>query len=91
MRYNLKLYIGGVNPYSNNMKGNLIRILDEKIKGNYELEIIDIIQDPQAGEVNHIVGTPVFELIDPEGPRKRISGEDVNNKEKVFSLLGLNQ
>ena len=64
---------------------NLRRICDEELKGRYELEIIDVHEQPEAAENDRILATPTLVKLLPP-PLRRVIG-DLSDKDKV--LLGL--
>jgi circadian clock protein KaiB len=81
----LKLYVTGKTPRAETAIGNLRRICDEELKGEYELIIIDVLENPEAAEDDKILATPtLIKQLPP--PLRRIIG-DLSNKDKV--LLGL--
>jgi circadian clock protein KaiB len=64
---------------------NLKRICEQELGGAYELEIIDVLKDPQLAEDDKILATPtLIKQLPP--PLRRVIG-DLSDKEKV--LLGL--
>jgi circadian clock protein KaiB len=84
-KYLLKLYVTGKSPRAETAIANLQRICDEELQGEYDLQIIDVLEDPQAAEGDKILATPtLIKQLPP--PLRRIIG-DLSNKEKV--LLGL--
>jgi circadian clock protein KaiB len=64
---------------------NLRRICDEELKGRYELQIIDVIAQPQLAENEKILATPTLIKQLPL-PLRRVIG-DLSDRERV--LLGL--
>ncbi|NJN76159.1 MAG: circadian clock protein KaiB [Synechococcaceae cyanobacterium RL_1_2] len=84
-KYLLRLYITGNSPNSQRAITNLLRICKEELNDLYKVEIIDVLEQPQAAEDEKIVVTPtLIKRLPP--PLQRIIG-DLSNKEKV--LLGL--
>jgi circadian clock protein KaiB len=84
-KFLLKLYVTGQSPRAQTAIANLQRICDEELEGAYELEIIDVLENPEAAEDDKILATPtLIKQLPP--PLRRIIG-DLSNKEKV--LLGL--
>ena len=64
---------------------NLRRICEEDLRGNYKLEIIDVLEHPQRAEDDRILATPtLIKQLPP--PLRRVIG-DLSDKDKV--LLGL--
>ena len=64
---------------------NLRRICEDELAGQYELEIIDVLEFPDVAEVEKILATPTLIKSLPL-PLRRVIG-DLSNTEKV--LLGL--
>jgi circadian clock protein KaiB len=83
--YRLKLYITGQTPRSHSAIHNLKRLIDERIPHNCELDIIDVLKNPQMAEDDKIMATPALVKEQPL-PQRRISG-DLSDTEKV--MLGL--
>jgi len=64
---------------------NLRRICDEDLNGQYALEIIDVLEQPEVAETDRILATPtLIKQLPP--PLRRVIG-DLSDKDKV--LLGL--
>lgn len=85
-RYKLRLFITGSTPRSARAIENMRHICDENLKGRYDLEVIDVYEDPEATKELQIIATPTLVKILPE-PLRRIIG-DLSDKERV--LAGLN-
>jgi circadian clock protein KaiB len=84
-KFILKLYVTGKTPRAETAIANLRRICDEELEGEYDLRIIDVLEDPEAAEGDKVLATPtLIKQLPP--PLRRIIG-DLSNKEKV--LLGL--
>jgi len=84
-QYVLKLYITGMTPRSRIAIRNLQKICDEYLKGRYELEVIDIYQQPTLARGQQIIATPTLIKKLPE-PVRRLIG-DMSKTDRV--LLGL--
>ena len=63
------------------------RICEENLKGQYDLEVVDIYQNPEATRELQIVATPTLVKLLPE-PLRRIIG-DLSNEERVLAGLNL--
>ncbi|MFC1543216.1 circadian clock KaiB family protein [Candidatus Neomarinimicrobiota bacterium] len=81
----LKLYVTGVTGASEKAIANLRRISNEEFGGEYELDIIDVLECPQLAEDEKILATPTLIKHLPP-PLRRIIG-DLSATQKV--LLGL--
>ena len=84
-KYILRLFTAGINPKSRRAIENLREILEENLKGQYELEIIDIYQQPIFAKEGQIIAAPTLVKELPPPLRKFIG--DLSNKERI--LLGL--
>ena len=83
--YLLKLYVTGSSPRAEVAIANLRRICEQELRGQYQLEIIDVLEHPQVAEDDKILATPtLIKQLPP--PLRRVIG-DLSDKSKV--LLGL--
>lgn len=83
--YLLKLYVTGSSPRAEVAIANLRRICEQELRGEYHLEIIDVLEHPQIAEDDKILATPtLIKQLPP--PLRRVIG-DLSDKTKV--LLGL--
>ena len=83
--YLLRLYVAGQTPRSLGAFANLKRICDEHLQGRYELEIIDLAENPALARGDQILAVPTLVRRLPP-PIKKIIG-DLSNRERV--LVGL--
>lgn len=84
-RYVLRLYVTGMTPRSTRAIENVRTICDEHLNGRYELEVIDIYQQPVLAKGEQIIAAPTLIKQLPL-PLRRIIG-DMSNRERL--LLGL--
>ncbi len=85
--YRLRLFITGSTARSTRAIENMRRICEENLKGQYELEVIDVYQDPEATRDLQIIATPTLVKLLPE-PLRRIIG-DLSDEERVLAGLDL--
>ncbi|MDB5157492.1 MAG: circadian clock protein KaiB [Mucilaginibacter sp.] len=85
--YQLRLFITGASPNSTRAISNLKEICEKFLKGNYELEIIDVHQQPLIAQAEQIVALPLLIKKGP-GAERRLIG-DMSDREKVLRGLGL--
>ena len=83
----LGLYITGTTPQSVRAVANVKKICEEHLKGHYELEVIDLYQQPQLAQSEQIIATPTLIKKLPL-PLRRIIG-DLSNTERVLTGLNL--
>jgi circadian clock protein KaiB len=84
-QYHLRLFVTGQTPRSVKSVENLKRLCERYLKGRYELEVIDIYQQPALASENQIIAAPTLIKRLPL-PLRRLVG-DFSNQERV--LLGL--
>jgi circadian clock protein KaiB len=84
-KYELRLYIAGKTPKSTTALANLKKYCEEHMKGEYSIEVIDLLIHPQLAEGDQILAIPTLVKKVPEPVRKIIG--DLSNQEKV--LVGL--
>ncbi len=85
--YKLRLFITGSTPRSTRAIENMRRICEDNLAGQYDLEVIDVYQNPDATKDLQIIATPTLVKILPE-PLRRIIG-DLSDKERVLAGLDL--
>lgn len=83
--YQLRLYVAGQTPKSLAAFRNLKKICEEHLAGKYEIEIIDLLENPTLARGDQILAIPTLVRKLPT-PVKKIIG-DLSNTEKV--LVGL--
>lgn len=84
-RYVLRLFVTGMTPNSRKAIENVKKICEEHLKGCYELEIVDIYQQPIFAKEGQIVAAPTLVKELPPPLRKFIG--DMSQTERI--LLGL--
>lgn len=85
MTYLLKLYVAGRGARADAAIANLRQLCENELRGQYELEVIDILEHPERAEQARILATPtLIKQLPP--PLRRVIG-DLSDKDKL--LLGL--
>lgn len=82
-----RLYITGKTPKYEEILRHLEKLLEEEFDGQYSLETISIIEDPQLAVSNMIFATPTLIKVYPP-PIRKIVG-DLSNRNQVLVGLGL--
>ena len=85
--YRLRLFVTGASPNSTRAILNLRAICEAHLNGYYELEIIDVHQQPLMAQEEQIIALPLLIKKAP-GLERRLIG-DMSNKERVLRGLGL--
>ncbi len=86
-RYHLRLFVTGATTRSQRAIANMKRICEERLHGRYDLEVIDVYDNPEATRDLQIVATPTLVKMLPE-PLRRIIG-DLSDTERVLAGLAL--
>ena len=84
-RWNLRLYVAGQTPRSITAFQNLKNICEEYLKGQYHIEVVDLMENPTLARGDQIVAVPTLVRKLPQPIRKIIG--DLSNTERV--LVGL--
>ncbi len=85
-QWNLRLYVAGQTPRAIAALDNLKRICEEHLAGQYTIEVVDLLRNPQLARGDQILAVPTLVRKLPEPVRKIIG--DLSNEERV--LVGLN-
>jgi circadian clock protein KaiB len=85
--YLLRLYVTGMTPRSLRAIENIKIICQEHLEGRYELEIIDIYQQPELAKDRQIIAAPTL-IKELPPPLRRFIG-DLSDKEKILIRLDL--
>jgi circadian clock protein KaiB len=81
----LRLYVAGQSPKSLRAFANLKTLCEEHLAGRYELEVIDLVEQPALARSDDILAIPTLVRRLP-APLRKIIG-DLSNTERV--LVGL--
>lgn len=85
-RHIFRLYITGASPNSSKAISNLKAYFAKYMKGPYELQIIDVYQQPQIAKSVDIIALPLLIRKLPL-PERRLIG-NMSNEEKIVNSLG---
>lgn len=84
-QWQLRLYVAGQTPKSVTAFANLQRICEEYLAGEFEIEVIDLVENPRLARDDQIVAIPTLVRKLPEPIRKIIG--DLSDTERT--LVGL--
>jgi len=87
-QYILRLYVTGSTPRSLKAIRNLKQLCEEHLP-DYDLEVIDIYENPNAAREAQIIAAPTLIKRLP-APLRRFVG-DLSNKEKILVGLGISE
>jgi circadian clock protein KaiB len=83
--WHLRLYVAGQSPKSLKAYANLIRICEEHLEARYDVEIVDLVENPQLAAGDEIIALPTLVRRLP-APMRKIIG-DLSDSDRV--LVGL--
>jgi circadian clock protein KaiB len=86
-RYILKLYITGLTSRSQRAVATLQRLCDAELSGQYDLLVVDVLEQPELAERDKVLATPTVIKEHPE-PQRRIIG-DLSDAARVLAALDL--
>ena len=84
--YTLRLYITGTTARSTEAISNIRKLCEEYLAGRYDLEVVDIYQQPGQAADAQIIAAPTL-IKDFPAPPKRLIG-NLADREKI--IVGLN-
>jgi len=87
--WNLRLYVAGDSPRSRMALANLKKLCEERLKGRYDIEVIDLQKRPDLAKVDQILAVPTLIRKIP-APTKRLIG-DLSNADRAVVALDLAQ
>ncbi len=86
-KYGLRLYVTGLTSRSTRAIHAVREVCEQKLAGRYELEIIDVYQQPARISADNVVAIPTLVRHWP-GPVRYIIG-DMTNRSRLLHGLGL--
>ena len=86
-QYVFRLYVTGASPNSLRAIANTKNLCEEYIKEEYDLQVIDVYQQPNVAREENIIALPMLIKKHPL-PEKRLIG-DMSDLERVLKGIGL--
>lgn len=86
-KYILRLYVVNMSNKSIQAIRNIKQICDENLPGRYQLDVVDICQQPALAREGQIIATPTLIKESPK-PLRRLVG-NMSNTKRVLSGLDL--
>ncbi|MBW1722680.1 MAG: circadian clock KaiB family protein [Deltaproteobacteria bacterium] len=85
--FRFRLFVAGDEPNSRKARAVLKRFCENRLKGRYKIEIIDVLKDYQAALKNNILAVPTLIVVEPE-PAVTIIGS-LNDEHGLLAALGM--
>ncbi|MEO8063997.1 MAG: circadian clock KaiB family protein [Pseudomonadota bacterium] len=86
-KFILRLYVTGMTPRSTRAIHIVRAVCEEHLSGQYDLEIVDVYQQPSRIQEDQIFAIPTLVKYQPI-PLRRIIG-DMSSKERLMHGLGI--
>jgi circadian clock protein KaiB len=83
--WHLRLYVAGQSPKSLLALANLKTLCDEHLPGRYDIEVVDLVEQPERAKSDDILAIPTLVRCLPPPLRKTIG--DLSNTARV--IIGL--
>lgn len=83
--WHLRLYVVGQRPKSLAAIMNLKRLCEEHLDGDYQIEVIDLLDHPHLAAADQIIAIPTLVRAAPTPPRKVVG--DLSDMERVAHVL----
>ncbi len=85
--WHLRLYVAGQSPKSLTAFANLKRVCDEYLESRYQIEIVDLLENPHLAAEDEIIAIPTLVRRLPSPMRKLIG--DLSDVDRVLAGLQL--
>ena len=85
--WKLRLYLAGQTPKSIRALANLKKVCEARLKGRYQLEVVDLLEHPHMARGDQIVAVPTLEIKLPQSVQRIIG--DLSNTDRVLVGLAL--
>jgi circadian clock protein KaiB len=85
--WKLRLFVAGQTPKSIRAFANLKVLCEAHLKGRYQIEVIDLLENPHMARGNQIVALPTL-IVNLPQPVRQIIG-DLSNTDRVLVGLAL--
>lgn len=86
-RFVLRLYVSGMTARSRQAIDNIRQLCEEHLAGCYDLEIIDIYQQPALAKEGQVIAAPTLVKTLPP-PLRRVIG-DMGDSGRIMVVLGI--
>jgi circadian clock protein KaiB len=85
--WKLRLFVAGETPKSIRALANLKMLCEARLKGRYQIEVIDLLEQPHMARGDQIVAVPTLEIKLPQSVQRIIG--DLSNTDRVLVGMAL--
>jgi len=82
----LRLFVAGDEPNSKKARENLTQLCETHLQGEYEVEIVDVLEDFEAALKSNVLLTPALIVV---APKPTTIFGNLDDTDKVLGALGL--
>lgn len=86
-RFTFRLFIAGAKPQSSRAVSNLKRICEQYLTGRYQIEVIDIYQDPARAALDNVLAVPTL-IKEAPGAKQKLIG-DLSDERQFLRSFGI--
>ena len=79
------MFISSDTLLSNRAVANIRRVADEYLRGDYDLELVDVLDDPETTDEYRILSTPTL-IRERPLPRRLLTG-DLSDRDRLVAAL----
>ena len=83
----LRLFVTGHTEKSVRAVRNVTRLCERHLRGHYDLEVVDLYQQPELAAEHQLVAAPTLIKVLPLPPRRMIG--DMSDSARVLAGLGI--
>jgi len=85
--YRLRLFVAGHTQKSVKAVQNITRLCEQHLSGRYDLEVVDLYQQPELAAQHQLIAAPTLIKVLPLPLRKMIG--DMSDAARVLASLGI--
>ncbi len=85
--YKLRLFVTGHTQKSTRAISNVTKLCERHLRGHYELDVVDLYQQPELAAEHQLIAAPTLLKILPLPPRRMVG--DMSDWSRVLSGLGV--
>ncbi|MDE0778599.1 circadian clock KaiB family protein [Nocardioides sp.] len=85
--HQFRLFIAGASPRSARARNNLVRVCDDTVPGDYAIEVVDVLDQPDLAEDFSVLATPLVVRVTPLPPRRAVG--DFTDLQRLAAAMDL--
>jgi circadian clock protein KaiB len=85
LRYALTLFVTGATPRSMRAVANIRSFCDRELKEDYDLEVVDLFENPERAQPAHVIVSPTLIRHEPKPIRLLIG--DMSDPQRLATII----